>query len=56
MGGPISVVPLDIYFCKMEEDIKAPSKLLFYKHYMDDTCVRGRKNETGRLSITKIQN
>ena len=39
-GGPISVVLSDIYVCKMEEDIVAPSKLLFYKHYVDDTYVR----------------
>ena len=49
MGGPISVVLLDIYVCKMEEDIVAPSKPLFYKRYVDDTYVRRKKNETDEL-------
>ena len=49
MGGPISVVLSDIYVCKMEEDIVAPSKPLFYKRYVDDTYVRRKKNETDEL-------
>ena len=49
MGGPISVVLLDIYVCKMEEDIVTPSKPLFYKRYVDDTYVRRKKNETDEL-------
>ena len=30
MGGPISVVFADIYICKMEDDVVAPLKLIFY--------------------------
>ena len=43
MGGPISVVLLDIYVCKFEEDIVALSKHLFYRSYVDDTYVRRKK-------------
>ena len=39
MGGPILVVLLDIYACKMEEDIVAPSKPLLYKRYVDDIYI-----------------
>ena len=49
MGGPISVVLSDIYVCKMEEDIVAPSKPLFHKHFVDDTYVRRKKTETDEL-------
>ena len=49
MGGPISVVLSDIYVCKMKQNIVAPSKLLFYKRYVDDTYVRRKKNETDKL-------
>ena len=31
MEGPISAVPSKIYVCKMEEDMVARSKPLFYK-------------------------
>ena len=50
VGGPISAVLLDIYVCKMEEDIVTPSKSLFYKRYTDDTYVKRKKNETYELS------
>ena len=36
MGGPVSVVFLEIYMCKMEEGIVVPAKLIFYKRYVDD--------------------
>ena len=49
MGGPISVALSDIYICKIEEDIVAPSKPLFYKRYLDDTYVRRKKNKTDEL-------
>ena len=45
MGGPISVVLLDIYVCKFEENIVALSKHLFYKSYVDDTYVRRKKKK-----------
>ena len=39
MGGSISVVFLDIYLCKMEEDTVIPAKPIFYKRYVDNTYV-----------------
>ena len=44
MGGPISVVFADIYMCKMEDDVVAPLKQIFYKRYVDDIYVRRNKN------------
>ena len=52
IGGPISVVLLDPCGCKMEQDIVTPSKPLFYKHYMEYTYVRTKKNETDELYNT----
>ena len=49
MGGPISVVFADIYMCKMEDDVVAPLKLIFYKQHVDDTYVRRKKNTTDEL-------
>ena len=49
MRGPISAVLLDIYVCKLEEDIVTPSKPLFHRCYVDDTQVRRKKNETDKL-------
>ena len=49
MGGAISVVLSDIDVCKMEENIVAPLKPLFYKRYVDGTYVRRKKNETDEL-------
>ena len=49
MGGPISVVFADIYMCKMEDDVVAPLKPIFYKRYVDDTYVRKKKNTTDDL-------
>ena len=49
LGGPLSVVLSDIYVCRMEENIVAPSKPLLYKCYVDDTYVRRKKNETDKL-------
>ena len=40
MGGPISVAFADIYMCKMEHDVVAPIKPIFYKQYVDNTYVR----------------
>ena len=48
MGGPISVVFADIYMCKMEDDVVAPLKPIFYK-YVDDAYVRRKKNATDEL-------
>ena len=49
MGGPISVVFADIYMCKMEDDVVAPLKPMFYKRYVDDTYVRRKKTTTNKL-------
>ena len=49
MGGPISVAFVDIYMCKMENDVVAPIKPLFYKRYVDDTYVRRKKNTKDEL-------
>ena len=43
LGGPISVVFEDIYMCKMEDDVVAPLRPIFYKRYIDDTYVRKKK-------------
>ena len=49
MGGPMSVVFADIYMCKMEDDVVAPLKPMFYKRYVDDTYVRRKENTTDDL-------
>ena len=49
MGGTMSVVFADIYMCKMEDDVVAPLKPIFYKRYVDDTYVRKKKNTTDDL-------
>ena len=49
MGGPISLVFADIYMCKMEDDVVAPLKPIFYKRYVDDTSVRRKRNTTDEL-------
>ena len=49
MGGPISVVFADIYMCKMEDDVVAPIKPIFYKRYVDDTYIRRKKNTKDEL-------
>ena len=59
MGGLISVVLSDIYVYKIEEDIVAPSKCLFYKSYVEDTYVKRKKNKTDKFynaSISYHQN
>ena len=48
MGGPISVVFADIYMCKMEDNVVAPLKPIFYIRYVDDTYLR-KKNTTEKL-------
>ena len=39
----------DIYMCKIEDDVVAPIKPLFYKRYVDDTFVRRKKNTKDEL-------
>ena len=48
MGGPNSVVFLDIYVFKMEEDIVIPANSIFYQPYVGDTDAR-RKNNRFKL-------
>ena len=50
MGGPISVVFVDIYMCKMEDDVLAPIKPIFYKRCVVDTWV-SRKNKNAEDEI-----
>ena len=47
MEGLIFVVCSDIYISKMEEDIVAPTKPLFYKRYVDDTYILSKKIRAG---------
>ena len=49
MGGPISVVFADIYMCKMEDDVVAPIKPIFYKRNVDYTYIRRKKNTKDEL-------
>ena len=44
MSVPISVVFSDIFMCKMEFDVAAPVKPLFYKCYVDDAYLHRKKN------------
>ena len=43
MCGPVSVVILDIYMCKMEEDVVVPGKSIFYKCYVNGTYIHRKK-------------
>ena len=49
MGGPMPVVLSNIYVCKTEEDVVVSSKPFLYKHYVDDTYARRKKNEFNEL-------
>ena len=49
MGDPVSVAFLDIFMCKMEEDVVVPAKPIFYKRYVDDTYIRRKKNVNDEL-------
>ena len=44
-----SVGFLDVYACKIEEDILAPMKPHFYKRFIDDMYIRRKKNEPDSL-------
>ena len=48
MGRPISVVLFQIY-ARRKRIIVIPSQPLFYKHYVDGTYVRRKKNDTDEL-------
>ena len=43
------MVFLDIYMCKMEEDVIKPVKPIIYKRYVDDTYVKRKPNESDTL-------
>ena len=43
------VVLSNIYVCKTEEDVVVSSKPFLYKHYVDDTYARRKKNEFNEL-------
>ena len=49
MGGPLSLVFVEIYMWKIQDDIVAPLKPTFYKRYADDTDVRRKKNTKDEL-------
>ena len=49
MGGPVSVVFSNIFLSKMELDLVVPAKSILYKHYVNDTYVRRKKNEIDKL-------
>lgn len=54
MGQPIPVVFPDNFICKMEENAVIPANSIFYKRNVDDTYVRGKRNETDRFLIDLI--
>ena len=39
----------DIFMCNIELDVVVPAKPIFYKRYVDDTCVRRKKNDVDKL-------
>ena len=39
MGRPLSVTLADIHMIRIEKDIVAPLKLIFYKRFVDDTLM-----------------
>ena len=39
----------DIFMYKMEEGVVVPAKPIFYKHYVDDTYIRRKKNVNDEL-------
>ena len=49
MGGPVSLVFADIYMCKMEDDVVAPVKQIFYRRYVDNTYIRRKKSTKDKL-------
>ena len=49
MGGPISVVFLDIYMSKMQAEVVKTSKPIFHKRHVDDTYVKRKYNKVDTL-------
>ena len=49
MGGPISVVFLDMFMYKMQLDVVVHAKPIFYKCYVIDTYVQRKRNDVDRL-------
>ena len=49
MGGPISVVLLDMFMYKMQLDVVVHAKPIFYKCYVIDTYVQRKRNDVDRL-------
>ena len=46
MGGPLSVIMVDIFMIKMENEIVKPKNSSFYKRYVDDIINRRKiRNE-----------
>ena len=49
MGGPISVVFLDMSMFKMQLDVVVHAKPIFYKCYVVDTYARRKRNDVDKL-------
>ena len=49
MGGPISVVFLDMSMFKMQLDVVVRAKPIFYKSYVVDTYARRKRNDVDKL-------
>ena len=43
------VVPREVYMCKMENNVRKPLNVIFYKQYREDTYSKRKRDETDRL-------
>ena len=56
MGGPLSVIFSDIYINKIEKNVAKPTKLQFYKRFLDDIINKRYKNQPDNLFQAPISN
>ena len=56
MGGPLSVIFSDIYINKIEKNVAKPTKLQFYKRFLDDIINKRYKNQPDNLFQALISN
>ena len=49
MDGPLSVTLADIHIFRMETDVGAPIRLMFYKRFVDDIYNRRQENTVDKL-------
>ena len=47
--GPMSVVTVNIFMCKFENDIVSTNPLIFYTRYVGDIYAGRKKNEEDKL-------